>query len=256
MLMRPQERIAMSPLRYRMVSNYAALVLLGGAIALSTGARAMAADGGAIPRTISVNGAGEVMGKPDQARLSAGVLTQAPSAAAALSANTAAMNRVFATLKTLGIPDNKIQTSNFSVQPQYPPFRPGATEPGAITGYQVSNQVTVILDDIAKLGPALDALVQSGSNRLGGVSFAIADPKPLAERARAAAVADAMAKAKTLAAAAGVALGPLLSIQEGTAIRPVPMFEARAALAVSGPPPVAIGEESVTVNVTMTYGIQ
>ena len=182
-------------------------------------------------RTISVSGEGEALGKPDQAHLSAGVVTQAPTAAAALSANTAAMNRVFGALKLLGIPDNKIQTSNFSVQPQYPPFRPDAAEPRAITGYQVSNQVTVIVDDLAKLGGALDALVRSGANQVGGVSFAIADPKPLAERARAAAVADAMAKARTLASAAGVTLGPLLSIQEGGGVRPGPVFAAARALA-------------------------
>jgi uncharacterized protein YggE len=184
------------------------------------------------------------------------VVTQAPTAAAALAANTAAMNRVFAALKTIGIPDNKIQTSNFSVQPQYPPFRPDAPEQRTIIGYQVSNQVSVTVDDLSKLGAALDALVKSGANQLGGVSFAIANPKPLAERARALAVGDAMAKAKTLAAAAGVNLGPLLSIQEGTAYRPGPMFaEARTALAAA-PPPIAIGEQTVAVNVTMTYGIQ
>ena len=127
-----------------------------------------------------------------------------------------------------------------------------------ITGYQVSNQVSVTLDDLAKLGPALDALVRSGANQLGGVSFAIANPKPLAERARTAAVADAAAKAKTLAAAAGVTLGPLLSIEEGSAVRPVPMFALqRAAVAAApAPPPIAIGEETVSVNVSLTYAIQ
>ena len=77
------------------------------------------------------------------------------------------MNRVFAALKTLGIPDNKIQTSNFSVQPQYPPYRPDAPEPrNTIVGYQVSNQVTVIVDDLSKLGAALDALIRSGGSWL------------------------------------------------------------------------------------------
>jgi len=222
----------------------------------ATGPGATAAENPSYPRTISVSGEGEMTGKPDQARLSAGVVTQATTAAAALTANSAAMNRVFTALKTIGIADNKIQTSNFSVQPQYPQFRPDAPEPRNIVGYQVSNQVSVTVDDLTKLGPALDALVRSGANQLGGVSFSIANPKPLAERARAAAVADAMAKAKTLAMAAGANLGPLLSIEEGASFRPVPKFaEMRAALAPA-PPPIAVGEESVTVNVTMTYGIQ
>jgi uncharacterized protein YggE len=237
-------------------AGFAALALLvsAGAAPIS----AIAAETLTIPRTISVSGEGEERGKPDQAHLSAGVVTQAPTAAAALTANTTAMNRVFAALRMLGIPENKIQTANFSVQPQYAPYRPDAPEPrNTITGYQVSNQVSVTLDDLDKLGPALDALVRSGANQLGGVSFAIANPKPLAERARTAAVVDATAKAKTLAAAGGVTLGPLLSIQEGSAIQPVPIMALqRAAVAAPAPPPVAIGEETVSVNVTLIYGIQ
>jgi uncharacterized protein len=243
--------------RRPVIARIAVALLLAGALGtFGAPSDAAAADNVATLRTISVSGEGEVSGKPDQARLSAGVVTQAPTAAAALNANTTAMNRVFAALKTLGIPDNKIQTSNFSVQPQYPPYRPDAAEPRNIVGYQVSNQVSVTVDDLAKLGPALDALVRSGANQLGGVSFAIADPKPLAERARAAAVGDAAAKARTLAGAAGVALGPLLSIQEGTSFRPGPVFALRTEAAAPSPAPVAIGEASVTVNVTMTYAIQ
>jgi hypothetical protein len=242
--------------RRRLVLRFAVALLLAVALGHSAPSVAAAADNAVTPRTISVSGQGEVSGKPDQARLSAGVVSQAPTAAAAFNANTTAMNRVFAALKALGIPDNKIQTSNFSVQPQYPPYRPDAAVPRNISGYQVSNQVSVTVDDLAKLGPALDALVRSGANQLGGVSFAIADPKPLAERARAAAVTDAAAKARTLAGAAGVVLGPLLSIQEGTSFRPGPVFALRAEAAAAAPPPVAIGEASVTVNVTMTYAIQ
>jgi uncharacterized protein YggE len=235
---------------------FTAVALLGSLSSIVGAVDADAAESGALSRTISVSGEGEVSARPDQARLSAGVLTQAPTAAAALTANTTAMNRVFAALKAAGIPDNKIQTSNFSVQPQYPPFRPDAPDTRTIIGYQVSNQVSVVVDDLSKVGPALDALVRSGANQLGGVSFSIADPKPLAERARAAAVADAMAKARTLASAASVTLGPVLSIQEGGGIRPAPLFEARAVAAQAAPPPIAVGEESVTVNVTMTYAIQ
>jgi uncharacterized protein YggE len=191
--------------RRPVASRISVALLLAGALGIfGVPNEAAAADNTAALRTISVSGQGEVSGKPDQAHLSAGVVTQAPTAATALSANTTAMNRVFAALKTLGIPDNKIQTSNFSVQPQYPPYRPDTAEPRNIVGYQVSNQVSVTVDDLAKLGPALDALVKSGANQLGGVSFAIADPKPLAERARAAAVGNAAAKARTLAGAAGV----------------------------------------------------
>lgn len=195
------------------------------------------------------------MAKPDQAQLSAGVVTQARAAAAALAANNAAMNKVFATFKALGIPDNKIQTSNFSVTPQYPPYNEKNPQPHRIIGYQVSNQVTVIVDDLSKLGLALDAMVKSGVNQLDSVSFAIAKPEPLEERARRAAVADAIAKAKGMAQAAGVTLGPILSIQEGGSAIPPPMPRmARAMTAESVV--IAPGENTVSALVSITYRIE
>jgi uncharacterized protein YggE len=230
---------------------------LAGAIALASVAfsSAQAAEAMMAPRTITVSGDAEVASKPDQARLSAGVVTQADTAAGALTANSTAMNRVFAALRMAGIPDNRMQTSNFSVQPQYPPFRPDSQEPQRIVGYQVSNNVTVVVDDLTKVGPTLDALVRSGANQLGGIQFTIADPKPLAERARTLAVVDGAAKARTLATAAGVTLGPLMSIQETSSVRPIPVFAMARAVAAEATP-IAEGEERVGVNVTMTYSIQ
>ena len=206
-------------------------------------------------RIIAVSGEGQVAGTPDQARLSAGVLTQEQTAAGALDANTRAMNNVFAALKRLGIPDNKIRTSNFSLTPQYSPVRRDAPEARTIVGYQVSNQVSVIVNDIAKVGTTLDTLIRSGANQSYGVAFEIADEKPLAERARRAAVTDAVAKARTLAEAAGVVLGPILSIEEGRSgfVPPSPRVFAATA---EGAVPVAAGEQTVTVSVTVTYTIQ
>jgi uncharacterized protein YggE len=223
--------------RRPLVSRIAVALFLASALAMfGVPNTAAAADNSAALRTISVSGEGEASGKPDQGRLSAGVVTQAPTAAAALSANTSAMNRVFAALKTLGIPDNKIQTSNFSVQPQYPPYRPDAAEPRNIVGYQVSNQVSVTVDDLAKSDPALDALVKSGANPLGGVSFAIADPKPLAERARAAAVGCAAAIKNARGRPRRDVRPAAFDPGKGTSFRPGPVFALRAG---SGSPSAA-----------------
>ena len=201
-------------------------------------------------RMIVVSGEGEVLAKPDQARITAAVVTQAPTAEQAAQGNAAAMNRVLNALSMLGIPPAKIQTSNYSVQPQYT-----AVTQRTISGYQATNQVTIVVDDLARLGTISDTLVRAGANQLGGVSFTIADPKPLADRAREAAVADATAKARTLAAAAGVKLGPLLTIQEGAGgVRPLP-FAARA-LETGATTPIIPGEQPIMVGVTMTFAIQ
>jgi uncharacterized protein YggE len=234
--------------------------VIGALILASIPAVAVAQSAKPHPHILSVSGEGEVRAVPDQARLTAGVVTHGKTAAEALAANSTAMNSVFAALKKRGIPEKSITTSNFSINPQYPPYRQDAPQEDRtrIIGYEVSNQVTVIVDDVSKAGATLDALVAAGANQAGGVSFAIRDPKPLMKEARADAVKDAMEKARTLAEAAGVALGPILSINEGGPVRPVPMFaKAMAESAVAAPPaPMAPGEQSVTVNVSIAWEIQ
>jgi len=207
-----------------------------------------------VPRLLTVSGEGEAKAKPDEATLSAGVVTQGRTAAEALAANSRAMNAVFATLKRIGIPDRSIQTSNFSVNPQYPDYN--SKEPRRIVSYQVSNTVTVILDDLAKVGPALDALVSSGANSLGDIAFTIRDPKPLMAQAREAAVKNAIAKAETLARAADVSLGPIVAINEGVIAPPQPLFRATAANVAAAPTPIAAGENTVSVNVTVSWEIR
>ncbi len=217
-------------------------------------ASAVAADNAPPQRTIIVTGEGEVLGKPDQARIAAAVVNQAPSAEAAAQENATAMNRVLMAITGLGIPPNKIQTSDYSVQPQYSNGNI-TTNNRNITGYQVTNELTITVDDLSKLGSITDTLVHNGANQLGGVGFSIADPKPLTDRARTAAVNDARAKAQTLANAAGVRLGPIMSIQEGPGVfRPTPFAAPRALEAASTP--IAVGEQPIIVAVTLTYAIQ
>ena len=227
----------------------AALIAAGSLALVLTAAPALRADTRApATRVLTVSGQGEVRAAPNEAVLSAGVVSDAKTAAAALTDNTRAMNAVFATLKSAGIADKDMQTSNFSVQPQY------ASGDQRITGYQVSNDVSVTVEDLGKLGATLDALVSSGANSIGEISFRINDPRPLLAQARAAAVADALAKAQVLAKAAGVTLGPITSIGE-TGYEPVrPMMAMRAAAKAAVP--IAAGEQSVTAGVTISWEIR
>ncbi|HEY8948373.1 MAG TPA: SIMPL domain-containing protein [Rhizomicrobium sp.] len=239
------------------ISRFAALSAAGLSLVLLMGSAAVNADtgSGSERRVLTVSGQGEVHGTPDQAMLSAGVVTTAHTAAAALADNSKAMNEVFATLKRAGIADKDMQTSNFSVQPQYATDKNGNTLRD-ITGYQVSNTVSVRVNDLAKVGPTLDALVSSGANSIGDIAFMIKDPKPLMAQARAAAVADAVARAQTLARAAGVTLGPITSINESGYSEPRPMYRMAAMAAAPAPTPIAAGEETVTAGVSITWAIR
>lgn len=204
------------------------------------------------PRTIAMGGHGEVKAVPNQVQVTAGVNTSAPTAAGALAANTTRMKGVFAALTRLGIPDRNIQTENFSVSPQY--TNGGDNQPPRLTGYQVSNQVSVRLEDVGKLGTALDALVTSGANQMNGVSFSIKDTSALLTTAREQAVADARARAETYARAAGVTLGPIQSISEGGEV-PRPVYKAVFMARAAGPVPMAAGEESVAADVSIVWEI-
>ncbi|HEY2032207.1 MAG TPA: SIMPL domain-containing protein [Rhizomicrobium sp.] len=240
----------------KMVSRFAAFGVAGLALALLSAPAAVGADmGGGEQRMLTVSGQGEVHGTPNQAMLSAGVVTAARTAASALADNSRAMNQVFATLKHAGVSDEDMQTSNFSVQPRYATDKNGNTLQN-ITGYQVSNTVNVRVDDLSKVGPTLDALVSSGANSIGDIAFTIKDPKPLMAQARAAAVADAVARAQTLARAAGVTLGPITSISEGGYAEPRPMMRMAMMAGASAQTPIAAGEETVTADVSITWSIR
>lgn len=207
---------------------------------------ALAAD----PHTITMTGHGEVKAVPDTAIVNAGVTTNAPTAAAALSANSVRMNQVIEALKKLGIPDRNIQTTGLSVFPQY--TNGDNNNPRRLTGYQVNNQVSVRLADASRAGAMVDTLVSAGTNQMNGISFDLSEPAPLLEKARTQAVADARTRAETYAKAAGVTLGPIVSISESDEAQPRPMFRA---MALAAPVPIAPGEQGVTADVTVVWEI-
>lgn len=230
------------------LSRLVGAVLLG-ALAVSAGPASAAEPA----HVITVAGQGGASGTPDQAQLSAGVTTLAATADAALADNARKMTAVFDALKRLGVPNKAIQTSNFSVQPQYADNPNGARQ--HITGYQVSNQVDVTLDDTRKLGPALDALVGAGANEINSVSFSIRDSAALLEVARKAAIADARKRAETYAAAAGASLGAVISIQEGGGGN-MPVMNYAGVVRGRASTPTAAGEQSVTANVSVTFELK
>jgi uncharacterized protein YggE len=209
---------------------------------------------------ISVSGEGDAAVAPDLAILSFSVVKQAETAAAALTENSKAMKEVQAALKSAGIADKDLQTSNFSVQPLYKQFEPkdGVYIAPEITGYQVTNGLTVRVRDLAKLGDILDSSVKLGINQGGDIAFTNDNPATTVTQARKAAVADAIAKAKTLTEAAGVKLGRVIEISENMQRpMPVPMAMMRAsAMEKSDSVPIAAGENTYKVSVNVTFALE
>jgi uncharacterized protein YggE len=212
------------------------------------------------PSSVAVNGKGEVVTAPDTAFVNAGVTTTAATARDALNANTKSMADLIATLKTAGVDAKDIQTSDFSVNPQYvypDKDADGNTPPPRITGYQVQNGVNVEVRKLVDLGGILDKIVTVGANTINGVSFSVDDTSKLLEEARKAAFADAKSKAQTYADAADVSLGNILSIsEEQSQDAPQPhMFKAMA-MAAPAPVPVEAGQLTYDVDVSVSWELK
>ncbi|MBA3446974.1 MAG: SIMPL domain-containing protein [Pseudaminobacter sp.] len=225
------------------------------AAALSFSAAAAAADTQPPPR-IMVTGEGESAVAPDLALLSLSVMREAKSAREALDANNDAMAAVIAAMKSAGIEDRDLQTEGIQIAPRYNyTNQPDGTQTADLVAYQVTNTLSVRIRDIAKTGEILDKSVTLGVNQGGGVSFANDDPSQALIEARKLAMADAMAKAKTLADAAGVKLGGILEISDQSyAPPPMPMrakaFEAADAV------PIQAGENAYKVLVSVIFELK
>lgn len=202
--------------------------------------------------TVSVNGTGSVTITPDAASISVGVNVVNANLAEAQSLATSQMNDVIAALKAAGIADVDIQTSNYSVNVIQEYDTNGY--PARVSGYQVNNQVNVIVRDIAKLGETLESAVAAGANSIYGVSFIVSDSADAAKQARTDAVADATSKAEQIAEATGMTLGRVLSVTESYG--PYPMaksYGAGDAMAEMSAVPIQAGGNIITVEVQMTF---
>jgi uncharacterized protein YggE len=232
-----------------------ALILIGVASLPLAAQAALADDKEPQKRTISISGKGTVKSAPDMVTVSAGVESQAVTAAEALAKNTAAMTRVVEALKAQGIDAKDIQTTTFSVSPRYEDH--DDSRPARIVGYSVFNSVFVTMHDIGKLGSVLDQLVSAGSNSIGGISFSIDKPEQLENEARKLAMAAAIAKAKLYAEAAGAELGPVQTITEQGGYVPYSYpIAAHIDAAAAKPVPVEPGTQSLNIDVQVTWELK
>jgi uncharacterized protein YggE len=163
------------------------------------------------------------------------------------------MTKVVAALKKAGIAERDIQTSNLNVNPQYVYEQ---NQPPKLNGYQASNQVTIQVRDLARLGQTVDATVNAGATNVGGISFGLQDPQAAEDAARLDAVKALQAKADLYARATGYRIVRLVSLGEGGGYtpprRPMPMY-AMAKREMADSSPVSAGELKVRIDVSATY---
>ena len=203
---------------------------------------------------LDITATGEATRVPDVAVISAGVVSRAATAVAAMDDAAGRMDRVRSALKRAGIADRDIQTSTVSLNPEY---RYPENQAPQLTGYTASNEVTVRFRDMRSSGKILDALVAQGANQINGPNLTIDKPEAALDEARANAVAIGRARAELYARSLGMRVVRLVSVSENGGYAapppapPPPMMMARAASTKIDP-----GEQKLQVSLAMVFELQ
>ena len=203
--------------------------------------------------TMTVEGKGQITVKPDQAKLTIGVVTENPQVQIAQQENAMISKRVIEALKQIGIEENAIKTSIYSVQPRYD-YVDGRS---ILKGYEVEHQLEVTVKDLSKVGTVYDVAIKNGANRSGGVQFSVTNPDAYYREALKRAVHNAREKAEGLAQTIGATLTTipikiveLVHQQE----RVYPAFSTHVAAATTQEvPPIQTGEFTIIARVKVVY---
>jgi uncharacterized protein YggE len=238
-------------------SFLAALALGASALPATASAQSVVAPVQPISGTsVEISATGEVSRVPDIAVISAGVVTLAPTATAAIQQNAERMERVLAALRGAGIAERDIQTSSISLNPEY---RYAENQPPRLTGYTASNQVSIRFRDIRSTGRILDALVAEGANQINGPSLTIDEPEAALDEARVKALAVGRARADIYARALGKRVVRLLSVSEtgGRGVPPpMPMMAMEARAVGAADTSIVPGEQELQVTLNMVFELQ
>jgi uncharacterized protein YggE len=209
----------------------------------------------AMDRTVTVSATGTVSAIPDEASISTGVTSEATTARDAMTKNNEEMTKVLSGLKNGGIEGKDIQTSNFNIEPIYV-YPKERGEPPTVTGYRVTNTVSIRIRDLDKIGAVLDQLVSAGANQMSGIAFNVSKAETLKDEARKQAMANALRRAKLLAAAAGAEVGDVMQISEEVGeISPRPVVFSKRSMAAEAAP-IERGEQELESRVTVTWRLR
>jgi uncharacterized protein YggE len=238
--------------RIRTIASIITIAAVAGVVALAIPANG---TGTTDNRYITVTGVGTVSVVPDAIRFNATVSALASTNAAALSSASKSAAAVRAALKDKGIAVKDIRSANISVYPEYNWTQEAGTK---ITGYRASQSFDVLVRKASTAGTIIEAVVSAGGDnvQLGGVIPTTLNPSLATEEARAAAVANAKSKASSYAKLLGTSIGKVLSLEEQSSpIYSSPFPMAKAGVAADQAVEIDLGEQDVTVTITVRWAL-
>jgi uncharacterized protein YggE len=205
---------------------------------------------------VLVTGDSIVQAQPDTAILTVSVVSQANRALEAQQDNANKSEAVVRALKSAAGPGAEVKTSGYSLQP-IRVYKEG--QPPTITGYEARNSVTVILSDLTKVGPVIDATAQAGANDVSGISFTLRKDRPARDQALAEATREAVSKARVIAEALGGRVVRVVEVQEEGVDRPRPVYQAEFGLAktaMATNTPIEVGSLDITSRVQLIAEVE
>ncbi len=205
--------------------------------------------------SIRVTGDARVTARPDRVQIDAGVSTRAATSQEAAAQNARAVEAVLAALRKAAGAGAVLKTVSYTLSPEYK-YHPGGGEP-TLEGYTAANVVQVTLDDLARIGPVIDAATQAGANRVQGIQFTLRDQDGVRAQALREAALRARAEADVLAAALGLRVLRVLTVEENSPhVLPI-RFDgaARSMVASAAATPVESGTLDVNAQVTLSVEV-
>jgi len=213
--------------------------------------------------TITVSDTGEIYAKPDLALTTFSVITEEKTVAEAMSENTKKMNAIISSVKGQGVEEKDLKTTTFNIYPRYewqrekteiPPYPQGER---VLVGYEVRQSLQVKIRDMEKVGKIIEGATAAGANQVGDLQFTIDKEDELKAQARKEAIEKAKTKAKELASQLGVNLVRISNFSESGVVPRYYDLKEEVPMGIGGgeTPQIEVGENKITVTVTITYEI-
>lgn len=237
--------------KIKMIAIVILLMALIPATQLITQPQSASADTDSTQKLITVNGEGAIKVKPDIAYLSVGVETTNKNVETAQKENTEKMNQLINSLHSLGVKDEDIKTSNYSINPDYK--YNNTTGESVLNGYRVVNMTTITVKNINDAGKVIDTVTKNGANTINTISFGISNEKDVYLQALKAAVSDSKVKAKAVADTLGVKDVTTVKVTEITSSNvSYPMYTESMAVAKDSTS-ISAGDLTISASVSVDY---
>lgn len=213
--------------------------------------------------TITVSGTSEAFAKPDLAMVNFAVVTEAKTVSDALAENTKKMNAIIDFIKSQGVEEKDLKTTNFSIYPLYEYtsksetlIYPPSPERRFLIGYEIQQSLEVKIRDMSKISSLIEGATKAGANQVGNLQFTINNEDNLKKEARQKAIEKAKIQAQEMASQLGVRLGKITNFMETGGGMPI-YFMAEKSLGIGGgeAPQIETGENKIEITVNITYEI-